>query len=352
MSSAPAFTVTYWGTTGTLSAPLRPSEVTSKFQAALQFLSERALLGELAQAANDPTRLGDFLQHHLPFHLRSTYGGNTTCVEVKTPDALVIIDCGSGFRELGVDLDRRWGAADYQGSREAHVLVTHPHMDHTFATPFFDPYFNPHNSFTLYGSASVMKSLDAVLDPDAPLSSMYFPPTFALLKAIIKRRTIEGGQAFTIGSTTIKTFSLRHPGGCLGFRLECRGRSFVFCTDHEHEQVPDRDLAEFARDADLLYIDGQYLAQEYEGREGIMSEAPQSHHGWGHSSVEASVATAVTAGVRQLHLGHREPKRDDCDLARVESYAQACLAKELRQLGREPAVCAACIPFEGLTVRL
>jgi phosphoribosyl 1,2-cyclic phosphodiesterase len=348
----PVFTITYWGTTGTLSAPLRPAEVTTKFQAALEFLGEHKLLGELGQVVNDRRRLGDFLERHLPFHLRSSYGGNTTCVEVQTPDALIIIDCGSGFRELGVDLERRWSAADYHGSRAAHVLVTHPHMDHTFATPFFDPYFNPGNSFTMYGSEVVMKSFDAVLSPAAPLSHMYFPPTFDLLKAIIKRQTITEGQTFTIGATTITTYPLKHPGGCLGFRLECRGRRFVFCTDHEHEQASDLGLAQFAQGADLLYLDGQYLAQEYEGRTGIMSEAPQSHRGWGHSPIEASVATAVAAGVRQLHLGHRDPKRDDFDLARVERYAQECLAGALRQAGREQAACTACIPFEGLIVRL
>jgi phosphoribosyl 1,2-cyclic phosphodiesterase len=352
MPSAPAFTITYWGTTGTLPAPLRPSEVRSKLQAALQLLGERALLGELAQAVKDPQRLTDFIERHVPFHLRSSYGGNTTCVEVQTPDALLIIDCGSGFRELGVDLERRWNASAYQGNREAHVFFTHPHMDHTFAIPFFDPFFSPRNSFTLYGSEVLMKSLEAVLDPGAPLSNIYFPPTFDLLKAIINRQTISAGQTLAIGSTTIKTYALCHPGNCLGFRLECRGRSFVFCTDHEHAQGADRSLAEFAHNADLLYIDAQYVAKEYEGREGIMCEAPQSHRGWGHSAVEASVATAVAAGVRQLHLGHREPKRDDADLARVERYAQACLAQELRQAGREEGACAACIPFEGLTVHL
>ena len=105
MSAGPVFTVTYWGTTGTLSAPLKPRDVTAKLLAALRYLGERDLLKDLRGVATDEAQLGAFLERHLPMHLRSTYGGNTTCVEVQTPDSLIIIDCGSGFRELGIDLE-------------------------------------------------------------------------------------------------------------------------------------------------------------------------------------------------------------------------------------------------------
>src|SRR5256885_15770084 len=85
MSAGPVFTITYWGTTGTLSAPLKPRDVTAKFLAALRYLGERDLLRELAGVVHDQGRLEEFVERHLPLHLRSTYGGNTTCVEVQTP---------------------------------------------------------------------------------------------------------------------------------------------------------------------------------------------------------------------------------------------------------------------------
>ena len=352
MSSAAAFVITYWGTTGTLSAPLKPVEVTSKLRAALEYLRQRQMLEKLIEAATNVDRLAEFVHHHLPFELRASYGGNTTCVEIQTPDALLVVDCGSGFRELGVELQRRWKTPAHRGKREAHIILTHPHMDHTFGTPYFDPYYDSDNTFTLYGSETVMRSLDAVLNPRAPLSTMYFAPTFDLLKATIQRSTIDAGQTLVIGSTTIKTMALKHPGGCLGFRFDCAGRSFVFCTDHEHDRAADMEVADFARDADLLYLDAQYLAEEYEGKVGIMEEAPMSRRGWGHSTVESCVSTAVAANVRQLHLGHREPKRDDADLTRVERHAQALLARLLKEAGREPAACSVMVPWEGLTVRL
>jgi phosphoribosyl 1,2-cyclic phosphodiesterase len=348
---ATAFNITYWGTTGTLAAPLKPAQASAKLRSAIQYLAEHKLMDELARVAGDTARLNEFLQLHLPFSLRSTYGGNSTCVEVQAPEALLVIDCGTGFRELGIELQRRWAAPDFRGPRELHVLITHPHMDHTLATPFFDPYYNPQNHVTLYGSAPVLQSLDAVLGAGG-LSRLYFPPTYDSFKAKMQKRAIAAGQTFTIGTTTIRTIDLYHPGGCLGFRFDREGRSFVFCTDHEASGGADPRVAEFARGADLLYLDGQYLAAEYEGRAGIMGQTPGSRRGWGHATVESCVATAIAAGARQLHLGHREPMRDDEDLARIEDYARSCLTQQLKQAGRDAGACTLCIPYEGLSVQL
>ena len=83
MSQASTFRITYWGTTGTIAAPLRPGEVTEKL---VQVLLELGRRGELAAGPLDETAVRQYLDT-LPFHLRSTYGGNTTCAEVQTDDA-------------------------------------------------------------------------------------------------------------------------------------------------------------------------------------------------------------------------------------------------------------------------
>ncbi len=351
MSASPVFTITYWGVTGTMAAPLRPAEVTDKIVGAVRHLLAGGHLQGLDSRA-DEAAVRACLEAHLPFPLRSTYGANTTCIEVQTPEELLVLDCGTGFRELGIELVRRWGGADYAGPRTAHVLMSHPHMDHTCATPFFEPYLDPRNHFNVYGTASVLRSLEAVLNAESSLSNLYFPPTFDILKALRGWRTIEAGQALTFGSTRVTTFALKHPGGCLAFRLENAGRVYVFATDHEHPEVPDRALADFARGADVLYIDGQYLEAEYLGKEGIMGQRPLATKGWGHSSVEACVLTAVAAEVKELHVGHREPKRNDADLLRVERFMQQRMGEALRQAGRAPDSCRAIIPYEGLTLRL
>jgi phosphoribosyl 1,2-cyclic phosphodiesterase len=342
------FRITYWGVTGTLTTPLRPTQVTDKLVGALQHLIERNRLSDLRPGPDLEANIRRRIEEELPFHLRSSYGGNTTCVEVQTPDALLILDCGSGFRELGVALAERWQSKPAGDERTAHVLVTHPHIDHIYATPYFPPYFDPDNRFTIYGSPDVMDSLGKLFNPDSDLSRRYFPPTYDQMKALEDFQTIQPGSTFHIASTRIRTHALTHPGGCLAFRLENAGRVFVFATDHEQVQVPDPGLVEFARGADVLYTEGQYTRGEYQGSEKIGDSPAMSRVGWGHSSIEACISTAVAAGVRELHLGHRDPARSDEDMWRLEGFLRQRLGEELQRAGRADDSCRARIVHEGL----
>ena len=117
MASEPVFTITYWGITGTLSVPLKPAEVTDKLNRAVHHLLEHGHLANLKPGPDSLAAVRRLVEGELPFHLRSTYGGNTTCVEVQTTDTLIILDCGSGFRELGIALERRWNDPAYRGDR-------------------------------------------------------------------------------------------------------------------------------------------------------------------------------------------------------------------------------------------
>jgi phosphoribosyl 1,2-cyclic phosphodiesterase len=355
MSSEPVFTIVYWGVTGTLTAPHRPPEVTDKLVAAIAELAERGRLADLRPGPDLMAIVRRRVEEELPFHLRSGYGGNTTCVEVQTPDTLLILDCGSGFRELGLALQARWQAVPPQTggrtARSAHVLITHPHIDHIFATPYFAPYYDPANRFTIWGTEDVLNSLAVLFNPASELSRRFFPPTYDQMKALENFRPIQAGADFQIGSTRITTYALCHPGGCLAYRLENAGHVFVFATDHEQMEVPDRGLADFARGADLLYTEGQYTAAEYEGREGVGADPALPRRGWGHSPIEACVATAVAAEVKELHIGHRDPARGDEDLARLDVFLQQRLREELRRAGRPEDSCRARIAHEGLVVR-
>jgi phosphoribosyl 1,2-cyclic phosphodiesterase len=225
-------------------------------------------------------------------------------------------------------------------------------MDHTYATPYFTPFYDPRNHFSLWGTRAVLDSYRAVLNPDSPLSRIFFPPTFDLLKALKSYNEVQPGGEFSIGSTRLRTYALHHPGECLAYRLENAGRVFVFATDHEHQEAPDLGLAAFAHGADLLYTEGQYLAAEYDGLQAVPGDFPLTRRGWGHSPMEACVATAVAARVRALHIGHREPMRPDKHTAAMEEYLQQLVRQELRRDGRDPEACPACIAYEGMTVRL
>jgi ribonuclease BN (tRNA processing enzyme) len=350
--SEPVFEITYWGATGTMPAPLLPAQVTAKLTEGISRLVEQGALNGLAPGPGLRAAIREIVIRELPFHLRSTYGGNTTCIEIMTPDGLIIFDCGSGFRELGHALLERWHAEGATARRSAHILISHAHMDHTFGTPFFMPYYNGHCSFQIHALQCVIDSLTAVLSADSSLSRVYFPPTFSEMKASITSHSLEPGDDWWIGSTHILTYPLNHPGGALAFRLEHGGRAIVFASDHEHVMEPDLGLAAFARGADFLYIDGQYLQAEYEGKAGVGPDPAFSRVGWGHSAMEACVKTAVAAGAGILHIGHREPRRDDAGTAAFEETLRRLTVAELSVNNFPASACLAAVPFEGMRVIL
>ena len=170
------FRIRYWGTTGTMARPPRPDELLDKLSSALRQLHQQDALSDLAEL--DPEAARAKLCELLPIWMRSSYGGNTTCVEVETPDELIIVDAGSGFRELGNDLSQRWNETTGKSCRRGYVLLTHAHLDHTLATPYFDPYYDPRNEFYILGPQSAIDSLDTVLSAKSALRNVYFPITF------------------------------------------------------------------------------------------------------------------------------------------------------------------------------
>ncbi len=344
------FLIRYWGVTGSFTRCFRPDEMTGKLAAAIERLLADGGLAELAANRPDHAAIRRFLEERVPLPLRSTYGGNTTCVEVETPDELIILDSGSGLHHLGAALARRWNAPDYSGPRRAHVLFTHAHMDHIAGAPFMDPFYDPRNHFTFWAPQTVLDSVNAVLGRDSQMSQVYFPVTYANMAGIKDFRAIAAEQTFRIGTTEVATtFPLTHPGGSMAYRLDRGGRRIVLATDHEHPEVPDLRLAEFCRDADLLYTDTQYMADEYEGRAGIGNSAAQPRRGWGHSTVEAAVATAAAAEVGRLHLGHHDPSRDDRALWQLEERARGLLRDALASAGKSPDACVVELAHEGLT---
>src|SRR3989442_15554700 len=79
------------------------------------------------------------------------YGGNTTCIEVRDKESnLLIIDSGSGIAELG-------NAFSPTEPLQAHLLITHTHLDHIQGFPFFLPAFVPGPHLTIVGPAGLVE---------------------------------------------------------------------------------------------------------------------------------------------------------------------------------------------------
>jgi phosphoribosyl 1,2-cyclic phosphodiesterase len=115
------------------------------------------------------------------------FGGNTSCVEVRTADTLVIIDCGSGLHNLGRAL-----VQSGESALKGHILITHTHWDHIQGIPFFAPFFRPGNEWDIYAPKGLGQSLHETLAGQmhmsiSPCGSIRWAPRSAItnwLKAI------------------------------------------------------------------------------------------------------------------------------------------------------------------------
>lgn len=245
------------------------------------------------------------------------YGGNTTCIEVRTDDdELIILDAGSGIYPLAQTLMNDMPLV-------AHVFITHTHWDHIHGLPFFSPLFIPGNQVNVYGGYDVVaqKGIEHALSTQFQTS--YFPIRETELKARIRYFTIEEGETVQIGKTRITPTRMNHPVLDYGYRLECGGKSVFFTGDHEpydncepeneqscHDESSidprERSILDGMREVDLLIADSSYTIEEYPAKKG-----------WGHGTFDSCVRLARLAEARRLVFTHYDPARTDIALEAV-----------------------------------
>ena len=237
-----------------------------------------------------------------PQHVR--YGGNTICIEVRHGAlAPIVIDGGSGIRELGLALTREFPAGG-----ACQIFFTHFHWDHIQGVPFFVPIFHPAWQLDFH-SIHEPAVLERYLNDQ--MRAPYFPVEMPAARA--RRSYIQVPEAGTVmGGLRIRPIPLRHPNGAHGYRIDADGHSIVFAFDHEHgdEQI-DGGLVERAAGADIMLYDAQYTEDEY-----------QSRKGWGHSTWAQAVRIAKAAGVKRLILIHHDPAHDDGTIDAIVEQAR------------------------------
>ncbi len=285
------------------------------------------------------------------------YGGNTSCVEVRSAaGTLVVIDCGTGAHELGKMLVET-GPRPLQG----HMLISHTHWDHIQGWPFFAPLFVPGNEWDIYAPHGLVESVRETLA--GQMQYTYFPVLLEQLSATIRYHELVEG-VFTVGDISVRTQYLNHPALTLGYRLEVDGAVAVYACDHEpySRQMAigrggpnrqDQRHIDFLTGADLLIHDAQYTTGEYEEKIG-----------WGHSTAEYAVEIGRIAGVKAIALTHHDPLRDDDGIDALVERIRATLigkadapsvfaAAEGPVLELEPAIGRAAVPageaFSALT---
>ncbi len=228
------------------------------------------------------------------------YGGNTSCVEISKGNTLIILDGGSGIQLLGKTISSE--------IKEIHVILTHLHIDHTMGLGFFQPLYNPNIQVHFWGPSTTVEPL---LNR---LRRYFSPPLFPVRLNELPRHPIVHeihNSEFEIDGIKIKSNYVCHPGPTLGFRLTEGNSVFAYMPDHEpslgSSNFPnDSEWTsgyEIAKNADLLFHDGQYSKTEY-----------QSKIGWGHSSIEDAIAFGSLCKVKRLGIFHHDPLNSDAKL--------------------------------------
>lgn len=313
--------VKYWGVTGSFSDPWRPQTTQDWLVRVLHALREREVLTVLADKSNSPKRIEELLQANLDPTLLAGPRRQTTCIELRTTSALFLVDAGSGLQDHSLHSPQpNWP----ESTTECHLLFTHGHWDHLLGLPFYSGFFTANPRFTVWGAERVLALLRMMFERDSTLGETLIPTNFEHLRGLGELRSFAANETHEIAGVKVSTHGLNHPAGSLSYRFEYQGRSIVIATDHEQDaSTTPEALIEFARGADLLYLDAQYKQVEYLGQVGIAGEPPQARLGWGHSTIETAVAAGIAAGVKQLHLGHHDPRRSDSELEQLEKFAQA-----------------------------
>ena len=254
------------------------------------------------------------------------YGGNTTCIEIAIPttDKVLILDSGSGIRNLGNKLTEN--SENLQGD----IFITHPHWDHIQGFPFFKPIYIPENHFTIHMPQQLSGGCKEVLS--GQMTYTYFPVTPEMLMADIDYVT-QTHHKQEYDGYAIEFMLANHPVTTAIYKITVGGNTIVFCPDNE--LVPDIDkskysfylhLEEFIADADVLIHDAQYNLDVYKSRRN-----------WGHSAWEEAVELAKRAGVKQLYLTHHDPASTDEYLSKLDDqltkqhgdeFETVCMARE------------------------
>jgi phosphoribosyl 1,2-cyclic phosphodiesterase len=269
----------------------------------------------------------------MPGPTTARVGGNTSCIEVRAGNHLIIFDAGTGIIGLGRALiaqQRRDGKPI-----TATMFFTHTHHDHTQGFPFFNPIYLPTTTLYIFGPKTLSEDLEQVLS--RAMLPPVFPVDFAHLPCVRAVRNLSEGEAIILnngnadphifagnrtppppGDDRIVIRAMRspaHPQGVFVYCIEYGGKSLVYATDTEGYAGGDQRLIRFVQGATVLIHDSQYTEGEY-------ASPTSPRQGWGHSTWQMAVNVAQASQVQRLVLYHHEPEHDDDTLDKIEQEAQ------------------------------
>ena len=221
------------------------------------------------------------------------YGGNTSCFEVISNSQQIILDAGSGFKNV-----------KFLKTRETFLLLSHFHHDHIQGLPFNPQLFDPNNeiiiSSDLYDIEFVKQTIQKYFSPP------YFPIDIISSLSNIKFLPFKTVQEKLKNDIDLNSMLLKHPGGSIGYKLIGKNSSLVYLCDNEFEEDQRKNLSNFSKNADLLVWDGMFTQKELVDKKG-----------WGHSSIEQAIDFNKLAKCKKILITHHAPSRSDKELDQI-----------------------------------
>jgi len=316
-------TVRFWGTRGSLPAALTADDVRAKLAQALV-----AAVGKNLDTLDKARAFAD----GLPFAVGNTFGGNSSCVELKSDGApKVLLDIGSGARQAGIAALR-----ELQGKPgEFHIFMSHPHWDHIMGFPFFNPAYIAGHHIRIYGCHAEIEQAFR-LQQAAPC----FPVELSTMAARIEFIRLETDRSYDIAGYQVTAKLQAHGGDSYGYRFERNGRIVVYSTDSEHkleDTAETMSFVEFFRNADLVIFDAMYS----------LADSISVKADWGHSSNVIGVELCQMANAKRLALYHHEPAFDDAKIEQLWRESQ-----RLEEITRDAHRVEVTAAYDGLEIAL
>lgn len=262
-----------------------------------------------------------------PFATHLKVGGNTSCLEIRVDNHILVCDAGTGVITLGNELIKQ------KEIRELMVILTHYHWDHVCGLPFFVPAFMPDWKIQFFGPGDDKDEIREHVS--SQMRAPYFPVGTESWLADIQYLSPDS-SGLQHGPIKIGYKNVHHPGTTYGYRIMVNGKSIIYISDNEckfleksitqkrealnHEEqklyedmIKEEHQAELelVNDTDILIHDAQYTPEDYEKK-----------HGWGHSCYIDTIDMAIDANVKELYLYHHDPNYDDKVINSIHKHAE------------------------------
>ena len=203
-----------------------------------------------------------------------TRTGNTICILVETPQAIVILDAGNGLQH-----------ADqyFAEGKPVHLFLSHLHLDHIIGLHLLNK-FNIPNGLTIHCRKGDRAHLEAIIAPPYSLPFEALPYPVHIVE--LDDQTVEQD------GYSVSVAPMRHAVPTIGFRFEIAGKVLAYCPDTGYCQ----SAVDLSRGADLLIAECAFRPGE------------ESAH-WPHLNPETAARLALDAGAKQLALVHFDAYR-------------------------------------------